>query len=937
MAVPAHAVPTQSGLLPFEQVLAQSDVAPDPALRFGRLDNGLAFVIRRNATPQGTAEVRLRYDVGSLDEAGDEQGFAHFVEHMAFNGSTNVPEGEMIALLERKGLQFGADTNASTGLEATTYKLSLPKADAELLDTALMLMRETASELTFARAAVEREKGVVLSERRDSYTYNYADMVDRFAFESPGLRVADRLPIGTAETISAATAKALRAFWTRSYRPDHAVLTVVGDYQPEEVEAAIRKHFANWKAQTPTVPERQYGTIDPARKPAVDIHIHPALPERISATREGEAQLEPDTIASRRTQVLRWLGYAVINRRLMRLARQEDPPFKSAGIGTGDQFRVGRITRLIVDTPEGGWKRGIDAAVGEYRRALAGGFSEAEIAEQLGKLIAIYEDAAAGEATRTNREVTDDVLNLFDEGAIPDLPSATLASLLPLRDTATPAAVLAALNEEALPLDNAMLRYSGRAEPKGGATAIRAAWDAAMKAPLAAIAPPETGAFAYTDFGKPGTVAADRRDPVFGIREVTFANNVRLNIKQTDLETDNVLVRVSVDGGQLLATREDPLAVELVPSIPAGGLGEHSADDLDSILAGRNVGVGLAPSGDAFVSTRGTTPRDLEMQLRLVTAFLTDPGWRPEAVSAYRRGLPDRFARLEATSGASIGTHQFEIISDEDPRYTMHPLAVYEDLDFATYRPQVLDRFAKGAIEIGIVGDIAEDQAIALVVRTLGALPMREPAFLDRPAARQRTFTERRGPVFVRHGGEPDQAMIRAFFPTTDDSDPLLTAQLELLEKVGQVVLNDELREKLGQAYSPDVSSSMSRTYPGFGFFTVTVGVEFEKLSASLAAIHAAMAELRDAPVSADLLTRAREPLLDQYDNTLKRNAGWLGLVDRAQTQADRLERFKAYRSRTEAISAQDLQAVARKWLPDGGALEIIAIPKDAVSPVIGK
>ena len=879
--------------------------------------------------------MRLRYDVGSLDENADELGFAHFVEHMAFNGSTNVPEGEMIALLEREGLAFGADTNASTGVEATTYKLSLPRSDADLLATALMLMRETSSELTFAPGAVEREKGIVLSERRERNTYSYIDLLDRIAFETPDARYVDRMPIGTIETIESATSEGLRAFWRRNYRPERAVLTVIGDYPVDAVEAAIRARFADWSNDTPPPPQRQYGSVDPARGAAVDIHTHPALSQRISAARQGLSLRRPDTNEARREEVLRWTGYAVINRRLKSLARLEDPPFRSAGFGTGDVFRIGRITRLVIDTAEGDWQRGIDAAVAEYRRALAGGFSEAEVAEQVGKLVAAYEDASAGEATRNNRTITSDVLDLFEEGDIPTLPSMTLETLRAMETQITPEAVLEALTEETLPLDNAMLRYSGKTEPEGGAGAIRAAWDAAMAAELGETAPAQVQSFAYTDFGTPGTVARDARDETFGIRQVTFTNGVHLNIKQTDLEKDRVFVRFQLEGGQLLDTRDDPLVSELVGSIPAGGLGEHSADELETILAGRNVGVRMRAYGDAIIATRATTPRDLGLQLQLLAAYLTDPGFRPEAVTAYRRTLTDRFARMEATPSASMGTHQFEIISDGDPRYTTQPISAYEALDFGTYRGVIADRLAKGAIEIGVVGDIDEETVIALMAETLGALPMREGAFLPRKDARERSFTQSRGPVFIRHGGEADQAMIRAFYPTTDDSDPMLTAKLELLENVGQVVLNDELRERLGQTYSPGVASSMSRTYPGFGFYVVTVGVDYSQIAPSLAAIRRAMAQLRSEPVGEDLLTRAREPMLDKYDNALKTNAGWLGLVDRAQGEEEKLERFAKYRERLESITPQELQAAANRWLPAGGAVEIIAIPESADEPVI--
>ncbi|GGD45510.1 M16 family metallopeptidase [Croceicoccus pelagius] len=932
-AIPASARPSQSGLPPYEAILAASDLQPDPALRIGRLPNGMTYVIRHNETPAGTAEVRLRFDTGSLDESAAEQGYAHYVEHMAFNGSTNVPEGEMVALLERKGLAFGADTNASTGFDATIYKLSLPTNTPDLLDTALMLMRETAGELLFDDEAVQREKGIILSERRDRSTYQLLDLVDRFAFEAPDATYPDRLPIGTLETLNAANGKALRAYWERNYRPELAVLTVVGDYPVDAVEAQIKAKFSDWQAKSPSVPQRAYGTVDLTRAPAEDIYIHPALPERVTATRQGQPQVSADTSASRRKDVLRWIGYAIVNRRLKRLTRQDDPPFKSAGIGTSDMFRMGRISRLVVDTPEGQWKRGLEAAVAEYRRALAGGFSEAEVAEQLAKLMTAQEDAAAGEATRTNAALTGEILNLFEEGEIPTLPSASLERLRAMQAEITPDAVLAALKAEMVPLDDAMLRYSGRTEPEGGTAALRAAWNEAMDAPLADTAPPQVTEFAYTDFGPAGTVVSDERDPVYDIRRVTFANNVHLNIKQTDLAEDQVIVRVSLDGGDLLNTRENPLATELVSSLPAGGLGEHSADELETILAGRNVGARLGASGEVFTSTRTTTPRDLGLQLQLIAAYLTDPGYRSEAISAYRRQLPDRFARMDATPNAALATRQMEILSDKDPRYTIQPIEAYEALDFADLREAVADRLAKGAIEIGIVGSIDEDEAIAMVARTIGALPAREPAFLPRTDARQRTFTATRGPVFVRHGGQQDQAVIRYFFPTTDDSDAALTARLELLQSVVDIALTEELRERLGQAYSPGVASSMSQTYPGFGIFLLNVGVDLSQVAPSVEAIEETMRKLRDEPIPADLVQRARQPMLDKYDNALKSNAGWLGLVDRAQSRGDRLARFAAYRGRLESITPAELQQAARKWLPAGGAVEMIAIPEGVSEP----
>lgn len=199
--------PAQGPVWAFET----SDVPVDPDYTFGQLDNGMRYIIRRNATPQGTALVRLRIDSGTLEERDDERGLAHYLEHIAFNGSAKIPEGEMIKLLEREGLAFGADTNAATNFTSITYMLNLPRNDAALLDTALMLMRETASELTIAPDAVERERGVILAEWRDRAGFQLRNFEDNVAFIAPNARYGSRLPVGIPAVIENATAEQNRS------------------------------------------------------------------------------------------------------------------------------------------------------------------------------------------------------------------------------------------------------------------------------------------------------------------------------------------------------------------------------------------------------------------------------------------------------------------------------------------------------------------------------------------------------------------------------------------------------------------------------------------------------------------------------------------------------------------------------------------------------
>ncbi|MFC0204788.1 M16 family metallopeptidase [Novosphingobium soli] len=906
-----------------------SDIPVDPSFRFGRLDNGMRYVIRRNATPAGTAIVRMDVEAGSLDESDAEQGYAHFVEHMAFNGSRRVPEGQMIPLLEREGLAFGADTNASTGFDRTLYKLDLPRNDPALLDTALMLMRETASELAISQAAVDRERGVVLAEMRDRNSWALRNAIDSALFFYPQARYARRFPIGTAQTLAAADAATLRAFYEREYVPGHTTLVIVGDFDVAAVEAGIIRHFNDWRARA-AEPQPDAGPIRAKDRDRTAIHLDPALSERVTVQANGAWRDERDSVAQRRETLLRSIGYDIVNRRLQRLARTAEPPFRGAGFGTGDVFEAGRSTRLIVDTVDGKWEAGLEAAGREYRRALAYGFSDAEVAEQVAQVRTGIVNAAAAADTRSNAVLAQLALSLVDDDMVPSTPKSALERFEGFAPHITPAAIRAALRRQALPLDRPLIRFQGRRSPTGGEAALRAAWLRVMRAKIDPEAPVAATDFAYTEFGAPGAIIADSRRPDLSIRQVRFVNGVMLNLKKTDLEKDRIRVSLAIDGGDMLNTRANPHATQLTPNLDDGGLGRHSRDELDTILAGRTVGLGLSRGEASFDSRVATTPRDLEIQLQLLAALVTDPGYRPEGEVRYRQAINNYFAQLGATPGSALEAHLGEILSDGDPRFSLGQVEEYRHLSYAQLKQDIGDRLAHGALEIGIVGDIDEDAAIALVARTFGALPAREPAFRSYADQPPRRFTANRSPRVVRHTGPSDQALLRVTWPTRDDSDPVEALQLELLERVMRVELTDQLREALGKAYSPSASSSLSRAWKGYGVFAVNASVDVAEVPATRAAIDQVVRELRAAPVSEDILRRARQPLVEGLQNALKGNGGWMALVARAQSQPDRIDRFQESARRLAAITPANIQAVARRYLAPDAGVEVLVLPKDA-------
>ncbi|WP_234896638.1 insulinase family protein, partial [Sinorhizobium meliloti] len=319
----------------------QSDIQAESEVHFGTLANGMRFAIMRNATPPGQAAIRFRIGAGSLDENDNQQGLAHVLEHMAFKGSTHVAEGDIIRILQRKGLAFGPDINASTSYDETVYTLDLPEVDADTISTGLMLMRETASELTLDASAFDRERGVILSEERLGDTPQYRASLGIMNSLLAGQRATTRAPIGKADIISNTPVELVRDYYRANYRPDRATLIVVGDIDPAAMEVEIRQRFGDWKALGPAPIKADLGALVKKGESAEVIVVPDSRTSiQIAWTRPYDAA--PDTFAKRRAELIENLGLRVLNRRVSTIAGKANAPFINADVRTQEDHDLFR-------------------------------------------------------------------------------------------------------------------------------------------------------------------------------------------------------------------------------------------------------------------------------------------------------------------------------------------------------------------------------------------------------------------------------------------------------------------------------------------------------------------------------------------------------------------------------------------------------------------
>ncbi|HVY90462.1 MAG TPA: insulinase family protein, partial [Hyphomonadaceae bacterium] len=792
----------------------ESDIAQDPAVRYGVLDNGMRYALLHNALPPGAVYVRLSMKFGSLEEQESEKGLAHFIEHMAFNGSKHVPEGDMVKILERLGLAFGADTNASTDQKFTTYQLDLPKGSEENVDESLFLMREVASELTFDPGAIDRERGVVLSEWRRGDNFQRRRGEQELGFLVPGSYAANRMPIGEAPVIEKATHDQLASLYDRYYRPERATLVIVGDIDVDAVEAKIKVKFADWKGrgEPGADPDQTYKLAK--REPAASVFVRKEGGDALEVYSLAPFTDLPDTAANRREANLLNMGIGAVQRRLQPMTNSEDPPFRSAGLSSGDILEAAdSASGSVVVTPDK-WKPGLETLEQEWRRALLYGFTKDEIDLQVQALRTGQQNQAKREATRTTGELMGQLLSAIQNDTVFATPSSGLKRFEGWAPQVTPEAVHA-IFKKWMTVGTPLFFMSSSVERPGVEKEIVETW---KESTLVEVKPPTAKSaqkFAYTSFGKPGKVVKDARIEDIDTREVTFENNVRLNLKKTSFQKDVVQVSLRVGAGALDLPAEPFGLQQLMGAYSQGGLEKHSADDLRTILAGKQVSTRFSAGSASFGGTYVTTPQDLELQLDVAAAFLTHPGYRPEAERRWRQSIELSWPRLDANANVVWEAKGRRILASGDKRFGTDKDDGEVKRTFAELKKVVTPILAKAPIEIAVVGDIDEQAVIDLVAKTFGALPKRDAAPPRTKSDRAVTFRQDKTPILLTHAGEPNQALANVYWPVDIDPDEDVQAArvLAMMTSIMRLKVIAEVREALGATYSPSAGASLSSIF----------------------------------------------------------------------------------------------------------------------------
>lgn len=897
----------------------------DPAVRFGTLPNGLRYAIQHNETPSDGVAMRMRVGSGSMEERDDEQGLAHFIEHMAFRGSANIADGEVVRMLQRQGLQYGPDTNASTNQDETVYMFNFAKADANALGTGLKVFREIGERLTLTPAAIDAEKGVILSEERLRDTAQYRSSKANLDALFAGTRLITRPAIGTVPTIKGANHDRLERYYRANYRPENTTIVIVGNVDPAAVEQQIRAQFSDWKPTGPT-DKVEYGTPAPTKQ--VSEFVSPGAADELTLSWVGPDDKRAETEAADRESLVRLIGISVLNQRLGDRALSPASPFVGARFASVPSLlHSGSITTVTITAPPAKWQDAVDAVGAEQRMILRDGVQPGELSRAVTGLRTLLQSRAASASTRTSEAIADQIVREVNGDGVHTSAGQDLAFAGPVLAGVTKAEVDAALkslfgNREPVLFRSAQREAVGEAK-------LGAALQLAYSRPLGAEVQQAAVDWPYANFGKPAAIVSTKVDKELGTTTVQFANGTRLLVKPTAFEKDRIHVAVSFGNGRAGVPPKLARALWETSLYPLTGTGKLSFSEISKWAQsnGKIATVALDAGTRAFALKGTTRPEDLLTQMQLLAAYARDPGFRPEAFEKARSVGPMIGGQIDSSAATVYMRGVQGLMVGNDPRFK----AVPSWADLSSVGPADLSALVKeplaGQADIVMVGDVTVGDAVKAAQATFAA---GEAAAAPSPApAKVSVQAHSDAPFLFIHKGRADQAFYGEYFSLPDYfADPKTGAVAKVTAEVLKARLVDTVREKLGLTYTPMVGAEISEELQGEGSLSATI----ETPEANFATFHNLLAgqlkDLASTPVSADELTRARQPLVEAYRKKQETNAYWLALLSELTREPRAKEQAPAELGRISSVSAADVQAFAAKFLASRQPL--IAIAKAA-------
>ncbi len=904
----------------------QTDIAPDPEAVFGRLPNGFRYVLLENGKPEDRVSLHLVVNAGSIHEEEDERGLAHFLEHMLFNGSTHFAPGELVKYFQKIGMQFGPDANASTGYFRTVYDINLPRGDRESLKEALVVLGDYAEGALLLQSEIDREREVILSEKRTRDSADYRTYVASMQFELEGTFFPERLPIGTEAVIRSADRERFKAFYDAWYRPDNMVLVAVGDFETPTAEELIVAHFSPMQPRQEKRTTPEIGSIR-QDTPTVFYHYEPEVGSTTLTLQTLQSvPRRIDSAAFKMERMENRLIGIILKARLDRILNQPDPPFTEASAGIGRFLREIQYGYISADCEPENWQAALTQIEQVLRQALDYGFDTVEVDRARRDFMAEIERNADQAASRESKHLARGIIHAVSSDRVFQSPQQEKAFYAPRLAAVTPAKLNARLRETWSSGAHKIL-MTGNTDLAGMKSDPVALIEGAYKtAALKTVEAPEiaqTAAFPYFPIPPAAADPPANREWIedLGITRITLPNGVRLNFKPTTYSVNEILFALGIEGGRAVEPLEKPGLAELARDvINESGVGPLERDALQIALTGKTTSLAFGFNHDRFFLKGTSTPKEIELLFQLLYAHLSDPAFRPEAFNLAQDRFAQSYRQMAQSVDAAFSLHGQRFLSGGDPRFGRPRLEEVQRLELADIEDWIRPVFSEAPLELSMVGDFDLETAVALAQQYLGRLS----------GNRRDHVRIKAGPSFptgqnkrVTVETQIDKALMIVAFLTDDARDIHRTRRLSVLADVFAERLREEVREKRGAAYSPGAYSWPSRAFPGFGLFLSYLPLAPSELEAVLTAVKQIAGQIAVDGITAEELERALAPTLTGIREQLRQNNYWLQTVLMGSTRyPEQIAWSRTILSDYAGIQAQEITALARRYLdPDSAAV----------------
>lgn len=928
---------------------ARADALPtDPSLVIGELENGLRYVVRRHAVPPGRAVLWLHMHTGSLNETDRQRGIAHYLEHMAFNGSASFPPGSVIPFFQSLGMTFGRDQNAFTSFDQTTYQLSLPDVKPETLSKGLTFFADVMYRLLLAPKEIESERQIIQEERRTrlSGRQRIGEYVrDRIA---PGSLLGARMPIGTPETIDSVNEKDFRDYYGTWYTASNATLMVVADADPATIVKLVAETFGGAPKRPRPTPQAA-GVKPYATSLAIVASDGEINSEDLQITRVEPARPPTTTLAQLRDELVVGLGESALNRRLDDKVATGGTSYVNARVSSGNDGTTLWSWEMSCRAVPGRWKAALEESALELQRARKFGFTARELEDVKTQLVSGAERAVETEATVTAQVLIRRLNGNLASGDAMLSPRQRLDMLRELLPTIT--------GEEVAK------RFAAEHDPK--AVAFVATLPAALAVPTEAqlleigtkalaVEPTQDVAVAratelMATLPKSGQVKGGEEHAASKVWSGWLGNDVRVHHRFMDERKSEVSIDISLVGGELLETaanRGITQAAQLAWARPATK--RLSSNDVRDLMLGKKISVrggggggggrrggrgggggGGGGPGAVSLSVSGS-PEDLETGLQLAHLLLTEPRVEASAFTQFqttmRQMLPEALKNPASLGGRTAGSAPYP---DDDVRLQPITPEQIDKLTVEASQAWIEKLVRESPIEVTIVGDLPREKALDLVARYLGSLPARARVSPETYLA-LRTLKRPKGPRVIEKTLETStaQAFVYSGFYGADETNPADARALSIAGSILSTRMTSEVREQAQLVYSIGAGSRPGSVFAGFGTFSAAAPTEPHKVAAlveKLAAMYAAFAAT--GPTEEEMVI-AKKQVANTFAEQTKEPSYWMGRIERMTFRGTKLDDLVAAPAAYQAFTTKQVKDTFARYWSKESSIVVTVTPK---------